>query len=258
MPPKKKTSGAIGPSTSTPPVLEQMGGVVGSAGRVDVDMGPSQPLVEQSFVGEGAHGTARSKEKAAPPAGGAANSQNIGARTPALVHTPHPSQDARDGQRHGASRARCSLGGDLAPRSQDGQGHQARQPAAAGGVRSLGRDNAPSNIVGSHSISRSSHRSPPATAAEALARAQLLLDFPPTADKLEDWRATIQSLIGFANGDVHQRPSASRPRQANSAHAGGDKTGGGATTVRSPAQRQRSPTRRVNVDDDSTASSDPR
>src|SRR3990170_773355 len=202
MPPKKKTSGAIGPSTSTPPVLEQTGGEVGAGGRVNIDMGPSQPHVEQSFVGEGAHGTARSKEKVAAPAGGAANSQNVGARRPALVHTPHPSQDARDGQRHGASEARRSLGGDLAPRSRDGQGHQARQPAAAGGVRSLGRDNAPSNAVGSQSISRSSHRSPPATAAEALARAQLLLDFPPMADKLEDWRATIQSLIGFANSEA--------------------------------------------------------
>ena len=53
-------------------------------------------------------------------------------------------------------------------------------------------------------MSRSSHRSPlpPTTPAEALARAQLLLDYPLTADKTDEWRATIQSLIGFANGDT--------------------------------------------------------
>ena len=39
----------------------------------------------------------------------------------------------------------------------------------------------------------------PSTPAEALARAQLLLDFPPAADKAEDWRATIQSQIGRAH-----------------------------------------------------------
>ncbi len=61
---------------------------------------------------------------------------------------------------------------------------------------------------------RSSHRSPlpPTTPAEALARAQLLLDYPPTADKTDEWRATIQSLIGFANGDTARQPSTSLPR----------------------------------------------
>ena len=99
---------------------------------------------------------------------------------------------------------------------------------------------------------------PPTTPAEALARAQLLLDYPPTADKIDEWRATIQSLISFANGDTPRQPSTSLPRQDCQARADGDKTGGGATTVHSPPRRPRSPTHRVNLDTDSIASSDPR
>src|SRR3989337_457955 len=121
MPPKKKASGAIGPSTSTPPALEQTGGEVDAGGRANVDTGPPQPLVEQSYVDGGAHGTAKSKEKATLPAGGAANSRNGGAhsKTPTPVRTLHPSQDARDRQHHGTSGARCSLNRDLARRSHD-------------------------------------------------------------------------------------------------------------------------------------------
>jgi hypothetical protein len=31
-----------------------------------------------------------------------------------------------------------------------------------------------------------------------MARAQMLLNFPPAPEKMDEWRATIQSLIGFA------------------------------------------------------------
>src|SRR4051812_47713219 len=115
-------------------------------------------------------------------------------------------------------------------------------------------------MVRSSSTSRSTRHSPPlpATPAEALVPAQLLLDYPPTADKLDDWRATIQSLIGFANGDTPRQPSTSQPRQVSQARTDGTKTGGGATTVHSPPQRPRSPTRRNLNDNDSTASSNPR
>ena len=109
-------------------------------------------------------------------------------------------------------------------------------------------------------MSRTSRRSPPPpkTPEEALARAQLLLDYPPAPDKIDDWRATIQSLIGFANGDKPRQPSASKPRQDAQAQADADKTAGGATIVHSPPRRPRSLTRRANLDTDSTASSDPR
>ena len=144
--------------------------------------------------------------------------------------------------------------------SRRAQDQHARQHAGTSEAQSPGRDTAPSNIVRSPSISRSSHRSPPppATPAEALARAQLLLDYPPTADKIDDWRAIIQSLIGFANGDTQRQPSTSQPRQVSQARAGGDKTGGGATTMHSPPRRPRSLTRRNHPDSDTTASSDPR
>ena len=231
MPPKKKTSAAAAPSTSLPPPLEQTGGGMDAGRRMDVD--------------EEAYDDARSKDKAA--------------QTSATVHVPRHSQEAQDQQRHGTNSAIRMIGQDQAGGSRGAQDQHARQRAGRSRARSPGRDTAPSNIVRSPSISRSSHRSPlpPTTPAEALARAQLLLDYPPTADKIDEWRATIQSLIGFANGDTPRQPSTSLPRQDCQARADGDETGGGATTMHSPPRRPRSPTRRVNLDSDSTASSDP-
>ena len=128
--------------------------------------------------------------------------------------------------------------------SQGAQDQHARQRAGMSGARSPGRDTAPSNIVRSPSTSRSSRRPPlpPTTPAEALARAQLLLYYPLTSDKIDEWRATIQSLSGYANGDTPRRPSASQPWQGCRARAGGDETGGGVTTMQSPPRRPRSPT----------------
>ena len=68
MPPKKKASAADVPSMLIPPPPEQTGGGVDAGGRTDAD--------------EGAHGDARSKDKAA--------------QTSASVHAPRPSQEARD------------------------------------------------------------------------------------------------------------------------------------------------------------------
>ena len=178
----------------------------------------------------------------------------------ASVHSPRPSQEVQDRQRHGIRSAIRSLDQDRAGGSRGAQDQHARQHAGTSETRLPGWDTAPSNIVRSPSISRSSHRSPlpPTTPAEALARAQLLLDYPPTADKIDEWRATIQSLIGFANGDTPRQPSTSLPRQDCQARADGDETGGGATTMHSPPRRPRSPTRGIHLDSDSTASSDPR
>jgi hypothetical protein len=189
-------------------------------------------------------------------AAGPANSRNGAAcsRTPTPTHTPRPSQDARNRQRPDASGARRSLDKDLAHQSRDAQGHHARQHTGGVEVRSPGRGDAPSNTVRSKSTPRSSHHSIPPSPAEALARAQLLLNFPPPADKLDEWRGTIQSLISFPDVD---------PTHAAGKKTGGkavtDKTGEGATTVHSPPRRQRSPTRRNDTHgDDSMASSDPR
>ena len=191
-----------------PPPPEQAGGGVDAGGRTGID--------------EGAHGAARSKDKAA--------------QTSASIHVPRPSQEAQDRQRHGTRSTIRLLGQDRAGGSRGAQDQHARQHAGTSETRSPGRDTAPSNIVRSPSTSRSSHRSPlpPTTLAEALARAQLLLDYPPTADKIDDWMATIQSLIGFANDDTPRQPSTSLPRQDCQARADGDETGGGAITMHSP------------------------
>ena len=176
MPPKKKTSEAVVLSASIPPPPEQTSGGVDADGRTDMD--------------EGAHGATRSKDKAA--------------QTSASVHVPRPSQEARDRQRHGIRSTIRMLDQDRAGGSRGAQDQQARPRAGTSETRSPGRDTAPSNIVRSPSTSSSLHHSPlpPTTLAEALAQAQLLLDYPPTADKTDQWRATIQSLIGFANGNT--------------------------------------------------------
>ena len=184
MPPKKKASEAAAPFAPNPPPLEQTADGADAGGRMGVD--------------EGAHGAARSKDKAALPIGGVAGSHNDQAhsKTSASVHAPRPSQEARDRQRHGTRSTIRLLGQDQAGGSRSAQDQHARQHAGTSEARSPGQDTAPSNIVRSPSISRSLHRSPlpPTTPAEALARAQLLLDYPPTSDKIDEWRATIQSL----------------------------------------------------------------
>ena len=165
MPPKKKTSAAAAPSTSFPPPLEQTGGGVDAGGRTAVD--------------EGAHSAAKSKDKAA--------------QTSATVHVPRHSQEAQDQQHHGARSTMRMIDQGQAGGSRGAQDQHARQHAGTSGARSPGRDTAPSNIVRSSSTSRSSRCPPlpPTTPAEALARAQLLLDSPPTWDKIAEWRATI-------------------------------------------------------------------
>src|SRR3954466_16420502 len=93
-------------------------------------------------------------------------------------------------------------------------------------MQPLGRDRAPSNIVRRRSAPRSTQLSPPHTPAEALARAQLLLDFPPAAEKLDEWRATIQSLVAITNKD-DPRPARPSGRRSNEPpHAGAGRTEG--------------------------------
>src|SRR6187399_2746213 len=225
--PKKKASEAAGPSASIPPPPEPTAGGVDASGRTD--------------AGEETHGAAKSKDK---------TDDRAHSKTSASVHAPRPSQEVPEQRRRGTQGTIRLPGQGQAGGSRDAQG----QRAGTSKARSPGRDVAPSNAVRSPSISRSSHRSPPlpATPAEALARAQLLLDFPPAADKAEDWRSTIQSLIAFANNDSPQQPATSRPRQAEKTKADGDKTAGGATSAHSPPRKQKTPPRRNNADDGST------
>src|SRR3954468_17492638 len=83
MTPKKKALEAAAPSATNPPSPQQMAGGGDAGGRTGVD--------------EGAHGAARSKEKAALPGGGVAGSHD----DRASVDAPRPSQEARDRHRHG-------------------------------------------------------------------------------------------------------------------------------------------------------------
>src|SRR4051812_18182534 len=191
MAPKKKAPEASGPSAPNPPPMEQTGGgedAGGGTGVVEPVLGPATSEL-----------------------------------------APRPSQEARNQQRHSTHGTIRSLDPDRAGGSQGAQDQHAIQRAGTSVARLPGPGAAPSNIVRGSSTSRSSRRSQPlpATPAEALARAQLLLDYPPTADKLDGWRATIQSLIGFANGDTPRQPSASQPRPTAQARTDGAKTGGG-------------------------------
>src|SRR4051812_10633085 len=83
MSPKKKAPEAAAPSASNPPPPEQTAGGEGAGPRTGID--------------EGAHGAARSKDKAALPIGGIAGSHD----DRASVDAPRPSQEAQDRQRCG-------------------------------------------------------------------------------------------------------------------------------------------------------------
>src|SRR3954466_6763644 len=152
MPPKKKASEAATPSASKPPPPEQTAGGEDTGRRTGID--------------EGAHGAARSKDKAALPVGGVAGSHD----DQASVDAPRPSQEARDRQHRSTHGTICSLDPNRAGGSRDAQGQHVRQRAGASEARSPGRNTAPSNFVGSPSIPPSSPLFPllPATPAEAL------------------------------------------------------------------------------------------
>src|SRR4051812_2323749 len=141
MPPKKKASEAPAPSASNPPPPQQTAGGEDAGVRTGVD--------------EGAHGLTKSKDKTALPFGGVAGSHD----DRASVDAPRPSQEAQDRQHRGTHGTIRSLDPNRAGGSRDAQGQHARQRAGATEARSPRRNTAPSNIVGSPSISRSSSRS---------------------------------------------------------------------------------------------------
>src|SRR3954463_10584026 len=136
MPPKKKASEAADPPATDPPPPEQTAGGEDAGGRTGVD--------------EGAHGAARSKDKAALPVGGVAGSHD----DRASVDAPRPSQEVPDRQRHGTHGTIRLLDPNRAGGSRDAQGQHARQRASASEARSPGRNTAPSNAIRSPSISR--------------------------------------------------------------------------------------------------------
>ena len=131
----------------------------------------------------------------------------------------------------------CRRGKSPERHSREVEDLLARRGTGGDGMRPRGRDRAPSDMVRSRSASRSVQVSLPPTPAEALARVQLLLDFPPTTGKLDEWRATIRSLVAVGNKD---KPSPVEPPGRHSdgiPRTSGRGAGGAATTVHSPPPR---------------------
>src|SRR4051812_11004875 len=237
MVPKKKTTAAVGPSeaghpvpmrASSGPVAERTRGAVRehqhrpsnrSLGGGDVRAPGNGPHAAKSKDGAGpsAGGAGPSRLAAAPPEGDARAS-----KTPTLAPTARSSQAARDERRDrtedpGRRRGKCPE-----RHSRDVEDLPACRGAGEDGLRPCDRDRAPSDMVRSRSASRSVQVSLPPTPAEALAHAQLLLDFPPTTGKLEEWRATIRSLVAVANKDEQARwsPRVDAPTESHAPVAG--------------------------------------
>nr|XP_020159504.1 uncharacterized protein LOC109744769 [Aegilops tauschii subsp. strangulata] len=70
-----------------------------------------------------------------------------------------------------------------------------------------------------------------------MARAKLLLNFPPAADKMDEWRATIQSLIGCAKANKSQHGEPLRRPQATLPALAGDDVERTTPAVLSPLQQ---------------------
>jgi hypothetical protein len=133
--------------------------------------------------------------------------------------------------------------------------HHAVQTA---GSQQQGRGVVATGNVRSRVTLRSTSSSPmPRTASEAMARAQLLLRFPPAADQMDEWRATIQSLIGFAKAEGSQRARPPRPSQAATMARAAGRAGGATLTVQSPPWQAARELQNQAPDDVSMASSDP-
>ena len=276
MAPKKKTAMAIGSLGAEGPVpLRASSGPVMDRTRAAVREHQHHPG-SQSLASDVVRTpddrphVARSKDGAGAPAGGAGPSRSVvvpptgGAATskmPMPATTARSSHGVRDEQRHHTSDPGRRRGKSPVHRSRDEGVQHARRSAGENGAQPLGRDGAPSNVVRSRSAPRSTQLSPPPTPAEALARAQLLLDFPPAAEKLDEWRATVRSLVGIANKDEPRPAGPVGRRSVEPPHASGERAEGDAATVHSPPPRQlpRVSGRRDDARDNiSIASSDPR
>ena len=201
MPPKRKTTAAIGSSGAGLPVpVRASSGPVTDRTRGTTREHPHDPGSPDLASGivraqDDEPHTANSRDRVGPPASGAGPSRGgtvaptggaVTSKTPTPAPMMRSSQVVRDEQRHHAGDPGRRRGKSPAHPSRDEGGQHARRSAGEYGVQPQGRDRAPSNVVRSRSASRSTQLSPPPTPAEALARVQLLLDFPPAAEKLDE------------------------------------------------------------------------
>ncbi|KAI5016077.1 hypothetical protein ZWY2020_005928 [Hordeum vulgare] len=144
--------------------------------------------------------------------------------------------------------------GTPGPRSRGTPRRRTRSSTTRAGEPPRDQQGAPSNMVRSESPARSSRISPPPTPTEALKRAQLLLDFPPSGDKQREWRATIHILLAVADGDEPRQAGTSKRPSSKHTRDRDEKTRAPTATVHSPPRWRE----RVIISDDSTGSSDPR
>ena len=107
-------------------------------------------------------------------------------------------------------------------------------------------------------VRSTSSTSMPSTATEAMVRAQLLLKFPPADEQMDEWRATIQSLLGFAEAGGLQRAGPPRPPQATTTARVAGRTEGATPMIQSPPWQLARAHQNQEPDDVLMASSDPR
>ena len=106
-------------------------------------------------------------------------------------------------------------------------------------------------------MSCSSRSNMPTTVTEVMARAQMLLDFPSMADKMDERRTSIRSLIKFGDVDRSQLAEPSRRPPTIPAVQTDGHVAGGVPTVQSPSRLPQWTQRTTEPDDVSMASSDP-
>ena len=279
MAPKKKSGTAAHPSTSKspPPAAADGAGNVGAHKDVGAarDVVGAGGIVTTSPAAEvGAGGTGEEQHQQHPnshaPRG---TNEGVVPSVPLLLAKGH---NRSGGTRSGANRhppaapATGATAGRAPPPEQadpatvpnGATGPQAPPPRhhaiQAAGSQQRRRDAVVAGTVRSRAMMRSTSSSRmPSTATEAMARAQLLLRFPPVDDQMDEWRSTIQSLIGFAEAGGSQRAGPPRPPQATKAARAAGRTEGATLTVQSPPRQSVREPRNQEPDDVSMASSDP-
>nr|XP_020170472.1 mucin-1-like [Aegilops tauschii subsp. strangulata] len=221
MAPKKKKSGpSAQPSTSKAPLpaaldaaedagvsedVSAAGGMAGAGGAIATPPaantgaeGVGGEQLQQCFDGQTPQGVdGRVTPLTSPPPTGGRSHSN-GARS-GMSHRPPavPATGAFTAPVSPPVRADPTTSPD---RAADPRAPSPRDPAAQVATPpQRGRATAAAGTVRSQAMVRSrSSTSMPSTATEAMARAQLLLRFPPAAEQMDEWCDTIQSLLGFA------------------------------------------------------------
>ena len=98
------------------------------------------------------------------------------------------------------------------------------------------RNGAPAGSARSRATSCSSCSNMPSIVTQEMAQAQMPLDFPLVADKMDKWRATIRSVIEFPDANRSQLAEPSRHPPAVLVAQTNGRAAGGASMVQSLPQ----------------------